>query len=188
MNKVSYQLEDTVSGMILVKFKFCHNIIKCIKQIPGFKYNDKKWYIPTDFMDLLSEKLLIEEEQDMHQTKTKKRKDMNDRIDYIKENHGLDFADTDSYEDSINCTMSDEKILIHLPVSRYVYSVLRNYPNLTIKTTCDDFSWLIEGCSNMATFIKCCKDYRFIAYNFKGLKPHSNRVKKRKKFYWCFIN
>ena len=92
MNQVSYQLEDTVSGMIWVKFKFCHKIIQCLKQIPGYKYNDKKWYIPTEHMDLLSEKVRKEcETEDI--SISKKRKNMDDREDEIQNNHGYDFVD-----------------------------------------------------------------------------------------------
>ena len=170
MNQVSYQLEDTVSGMIWVKFKFCHKIIQCLKQIPGYKYNDKKWYIPTEHMDLLSEKVRKEcETEDI--SISKKRKNMDDREDEIQKNHGYDFVDPyHVYTDAINVTNYDDHLVIHLPISREAYSALRNYPHLVIKPQTNNFTWVIEGEDNMFAFEECCTRYRFRVLNFRGYK------------------
>jgi len=147
-----------------LKFKFNREIIKAIKTIPDFMYENKKWFIPTDKFNELFEKVKLLNLINEDSQSAKRSIDCNEDRQSAKKSIDCNDDKTNQKKtkqlQKVFITKNLDSLVINLPVSKYVYAKLINCEGLKIDKNFGK-NWLIESTS-IDKFYESCKENEII--------------------------
>ena len=166
-----------------VCFQFNLDIIAIIKSIEGYRYNDKKWFIPETKKYKLTEKLshynTMACNGDLKENPTPAEASASALKHYNQFNScnqkRLKMEDDDLDPDYLRYILIDGKTIeIKLPINLDMWKHFTNYRDFQMY--CFNHSWYIHGEDNIKNFLSHCKENNYktvcdLVINKKTFKP-----------------
>ena len=162
-----YKKNQQNDNELQVCFQFNLDIIGIIKTIDGYRYNEKKWFIPEASKNELSKKLFNYNDMvyngDLNAAPPQTSLNAFKNDNQPSSNKKLKTEDDNLEPDQLRyILMNGKTIEIKLPINKDIWRDFKNYRDFQMYTI--NHSWYINGEENIKNFFAYCKinNYKII--------------------------